>query len=551
MGLEQGSSVSLEPQPGIEQKKIERAKQNIKASQSVSAFSSEKEEEYEKSIRSVYQLQQWHFEQEELKKQNIANALDSQIKAPRKIRTSAAATNKAHSPVRAWLRPDHQDRRFVALPFKGLGEQIKGLEERISTLNNCQRPLFEYDSLLKDEMLDHAMKVIQEALNTQISAVFLIDKKGMLKRYSLYGITSLSQSISPNWFPNEEYTISTNSFVGKTALASHTHKHHSNTSRFGELHYSGTTDTIDQDMDNEEDNLDKYKESCGEIHQIVTLPINNHFRTVGVLRIINKIDPSSRKVLKNSTFSDSDVIYLSLFASEIGAALLNFERDSNRRLFASLMKETCRPEPTDDADKPLSQVERTRKFVDIALNKIVKNESSPFNFAIIRFLCDDKNKRISRVASIAAYNNELNEGRVNDPIKIDKHNSFVSYVVTSKQHIVISDISNKIDRFHNNPWIANQKFSTFCCFPLQCRKEGVFGTLSLYTAYRYTYDAKSTELLQSFCDALSAFLYLEKLDTKSKEERISTKESEKNEKLGKISLDEQLELAWKLFFKSS
>ena len=99
MGLEQGSGVSLEPQPGIEQKKIERAKQNIKASLSVSAFSSEKEEEYEKSIRSVYQLQQWHFEQEELKKQKTANALDSQI--------------------------------------KGLDEQIKGLEERISTLNNC------------------------------------------------------------------------------------------------------------------------------------------------------------------------------------------------------------------------------------------------------------------------------------------------------------------------------------------------------------------------------------------------------------------------------
>jgi hypothetical protein len=152
------------------------------------------------------------------------------------------------------------------------------------------------------------------------------------------------------------------------------------------------------------------------------------------------------------------------------------------------------------------------------------------------------------VASIAAYNNKLNEGRVNDSIEIDKHNSFVSYVVTSKQHIVISDISNKIDRFHNNPWIANQKFSTFCCFPLQCRKQGVFGTLSLYTAYRYTYDAKSTELLQSFCDALSAFLYLEKLDLKNKEERTSTEESEKNEELGKISLDEQLELAWKLFF---
>jgi hypothetical protein len=83
---------------------------------------------------------------------------------------------------------------------------------------------------------------------------------------------------------------------------------------------------------------------------------------------------------------------------------------------------------------------------------------------------------------------------------------------------------------------------------LQCRKQGVFGTLSLYTAYRYTYDAKSTELLQSFCDALSAYLYLEKLDSKSKDERLIIEKTEKYEKSGKVSLDEQLELAWKLFY---
>jgi hypothetical protein len=37
--------------------------------------------------------------------------------APRKIRSSAAATNKAHSFGRAWLKPNHVDRQFFAVPY--------------------------------------------------------------------------------------------------------------------------------------------------------------------------------------------------------------------------------------------------------------------------------------------------------------------------------------------------------------------------------------------------------------------------------------------------
>jgi len=486
MGLEPGSGVSLEPNATIEQErkieleKIEIAKQNIEASLSVSAFSSEKEEEYEKSIRSVYQLQQWHFEQENFKEQNKSN-----------------------------------------------NNPIEGLDKRILTLNHCQRPLFEYNLPLKEEILDHALKVIHKVINCQISAVFLIDKKGILKRYRLHGITNLNQTIASDWFPQEEYNIGIDSFVGKTALANHVNALNSTTSQFGELHYSYT---IAQDLKDSEDNLTKYQEECGEVYQVIALPINNHYRTIGVLRIINKVDPSSQKVLKHDRFSDTDLIYLSLFASEIGTALLNFERDSNRRLFSALMKDVCRPQSTDVTEdqspdgtkKTSTQADRTKRLVDTALSKLVKTESSPFNFAILRFLCNDK--KLCHVASVAAFEKELNEGRKNDPIEINKHDSFVSYVVTTRQYIVISDISIRMERFNNKSWVKKQNFSTFCCFPLQCRETDVFGTLSLYTAYRYRYDAKSTELLQSFCDALSVLIYLEKLDSKEKKIKISEDE---------------------------
>jgi transcriptional regulator with GAF, ATPase, and Fis domain len=500
MGLEPGSGVSLDPNATIEQERIKRAKQNIEAGLSVSAFSSEKEEEYERSIRSVYQLQQWHFEQESLNEQKTSN-----------------------------------------------NNPIEGLDKRILTLKHCQRPLFEYNLPLKEGILDHALKVVHKVINCQISAVFLIDKKGTLKRYSLHGITSLNQTIASDWFPDEEYSISIDSFVGKTALGSHVNAQHPNTSQFGELHYSYI---IEQDLKNIEDNLAKYKEDCGEIYQVAALPINNHYRTIGVLRIINKVDPSSQKILKNDRFSDTDLIYLSLFASEIGTALLNFERDSNRRLFSALMKDVCRPESPNVIEKDLSHADRTQRFIDNALNKLVKNESSPFNFAILRFLCNDK--KLCCVASVASYDHKLNESRDNNPIEINKHDSFVSYVVTTQQYIVISDISSRMERFNNKPWVKKQEFSTFCCFPLQCREKDVFGTLSLYTAYRYKYDAKSTELIQSFCDALSALLYLEKLDPNSKKIKIDCDDIENIKTSGnKILPEVRFKLACKLFLSGN
>jgi|LakMenE18May11ns_1017448.scaffolds.fasta_scaffold9956353_3 hypothetical protein len=495
MGLEPGSGVSLDPyatieqetkikqERKIEQERIERAKQNIEAGLSVSAFSSEKEEEYEKSNRHVYQLQLQHFEQERLEKI--------------KINKESQATY----------------------------EEIKGLEERILTLQNCQRPLFEHYYPLKEEMLDHAMRVIHKVFNIQIAAVFLINKKNILKRYSLYGVTNLNQTVSSGWFAEEKYAIDAKSFVGKTALASSSYTDKAITSRFGEIHCSAV---IDQDLDIEKDNLDRYRKDCGEIYQIVALPINNHSRTFGVLRIINKIDPSSHNVLKNSSFTDNDLVYLSLFASEIGSALLNFERDSNRRLFSSLMKEICRPEFTDSSKAAnvgevlQTKAERIKGFINMALNKLVKNESSPFNFAIIRLLCE--NQKVFRVASLAAVDNKLKIGRKNNDIEVINHNTFVSYVASCKQHIVISDISHKIARFHNKTWLQKHKLSTFCCFPLCFRSSQVFGTLSLYTAYRYTYDTKSIELLQSFCDALSTFLYVE-LDYEVKTETENLFES--------------------------
>lgn len=483
MSTESGSGFLVE-----EQAQIEIAERDIGAGLAVSAFSSEEEEEYEKNVSNLHQFYLHYFEREKLSEQ----------------KTSA----------------DSENAQLL----------VQEITERMATLQKCQRPLFDHDAQLK-EMLDHAVKVVHKSFNAQISAIFLIDKTGELKRYSLHGITSYKQPIDANWFKEEKYAINTKSLVGKTVLSSHSSAGPGNAQRFGKLHYTH----IEEEFTNGDNNASIYIDECGPFHQLIALPINNRSRTFGVLRIINKIDPRTQKVLKNKFFTERDLFYLSLFASEIGCALLNFERDSNRRLFSSLLKKITRPELVQPdapdqvenkeghpADLQKDQSESIKKFLDNTLISMVKNEISPFNFAIIRLLCDDpadtKIKGLAyRIASKAAFVPELNISRDNKPIPEDNHHTFVSLAASQRKHFVISDISPRLSRFHNMEWIERHKFSTFCCFPLVCREE-CFGTLSLYTTYRYTYDAKSIELIQTISDTIATFLYIERMQSKSRED---------------------------------
>jgi hypothetical protein len=460
------SNTSMEQEPGLlsdTKAKVDVTKKYIEACFSVSGFSSKVEEEYENSLSHLHQSYLHVFEQEgltteEKDKHNIENVLD-------------------------------------------------GVKIRVDTLRKCQRPLFQsipefYDLQLK-EMLDHATKVIHKNLDAQISSVFLIDKSGKLSRQSLYGITNRKQIVDSKWFAEEKYSIDNQTLVGKTAVPSFAAANQASGRRFGELYYTNTTSPDITSADNRE----RYTEEFGPMHEVMAVPINNRNRTFGVLRIINKIDKRTQKIMKTSPFNERDFFYLSLFASEIGYALLNFERDTNRRLFSSLLKEITRPEDCDYHDKQATYI---KSFLNNVLTFLVKNETLPFNFATIRFFC--KEPESYNVAALAAFDPKLNESdRNNDPIPMSMH-TFVGITCTKKQHIVISDISPKLTQFHNKAWIQKHGFSTFCCFPLTCRsiqEEQAYGTLSLYTGYRYIYDTKTIELLQTLSDTIATFLYVE------------------------------------------
>lgn len=462
--------MSTEPAPDLlsdSNARFDTTKRYIDACFSVSGYSSTLEDEYEKSLTYLHQSYLHFFEQENL---NV---------------------------------DDTDGKRLV-----------EGVQSRVGTLRKCQRPLFQsipkfYDLQLK-EMLDHTTKIVHKNLNAQICAVFLVDKRGLLARQSLYGITHRKQLCDPKWLENESYEINNSSFVGRTAMPSSSSTNQAFGYRFGEVSY---TNTVEPDLSIKFDYIDEYIREFGPIYEVLAVPINNRTRTLGVLRIVNKLDRRTQKVLRKDPFNERDFFYLSLFASEIGYALFNLERDSNRRLFSSLLKEVTRP--TNPLQSP-SQPVYVKDFLDNILSFLVNNEALPFAFAVIRFLCKDKSQSKYRIASLSACDPLLvDQHRNYDPIQ-SPSNTFVDITCTSKEHLVISDISPKLKQFHNAQWIQKHDFVTFCCFPLVCRNaddEKGYGTLSLYTTYKYAYDTRIIELLQTVSDTIATYLYVESTKT--------------------------------------
>jgi GAF domain-containing protein len=457
-------------------------KKYIDACFSVSGYSSVVEDEYEKSLVHLHQSYLHFFEQEGLRENN----------------------------------PDKQKLNHIL-------EEVK---LRAGTLRKCQRPLFQsipkfYDLQLK-EMLVHATKVIHENLDAQICSIFLVGKNGRLLRQTLHGTTHRKQVVDSKWFPDESYEINNLSFVGRTAVPSQSSLNQAAGYRFGEICH---TNIVEQDF-MELDNKEKYAEAFGPLYEVIAVPINNRNRTVGVLRIINKIDRRTQKVLRKDPFTERDFYYLSLFASEIGYALINLERDAYRRLFSSLLKDVTRPS---SALQIGVQPAYIKEYLENVLTFLVNNEALPFNFAVIRSYSKAEDN-YQTVALAASDRNLIDVRRDNKPIKANS-NTFVDITCTSKEHIVISDISPKLKNFHNADWIQQHGFTTFCCFPLVCRSsEGdkAYGTLSLYTIYKFVYDTRIIELLQTVVDTVSTYLYVESMKTNDK---ISNADLDRTEKL--------------------
>jgi GAF domain-containing protein len=356
---------------------------------------------------------------------------------------------------------------------------------------------FDSSLSIKSLYLNNAMKLIHECLKAQVCSVFLIDKYGFLARRAFYGVDFSGSEIEPEWFSDERYEIDNSSFVGRTACIDP-----DGDSQYGTIQYTHNLEKLEK-VDNK--SLNAYKTRLGNpVGRAISVPINNRNGTIGVLRILNYYDPNpSIGVViapHKSKLNDRDVIWLSLFSSQISNTINEYERVFNRRLFSKIISYTNEKsnQPTKGSWKSVST------FLDELLEVLILNESNPFVFGIIRVINEDNNLA---VIAKAAFDNLSFINRVDTPISRDKPNTFVNLAINSGKYIIIPDIIESLSQFNNKEWVTDHSFTTFCCFPLVF--QGIpLGTLSLYTARKFSYDSHCIEYLQTIADTLSLCLHI-------------------------------------------
>ena len=360
---------------------------------------------------------------------------------------------------------------------------------------------FDANASAKSLYLDNAMRVIHECLKSQVCAIFLIDKYGFLARRAFYGVDFCGAEIEPEWFADEKYEINQNSFVGRTAYIEP-----DRTSQYGTIQF---THNLEESEQVDCKSLNAYKTRLrNPIGRAISVPINSRNGTIGVLRILNYYDPNPHigKVIPphKSKLNDRDVIWLSLFSSQISNTIIEHERVFNRRLFSKVISKAV---AIPDELAKIS-AESVANFLNEILEILILNESNPFVFAIIRAL--DSNGDLV-VISKSAFNSLFLVNRIDIPIHRSSSNTFVNLALDSGKYIIIPDVIESISQFNSIEWLRDQKFSTFCCFPLAFR--GItLGTLSMYTKRRFTYDSHSIEYIQTIADSLSLYLHTS-LDT--------------------------------------
>lgn len=380
---------------------------------------------------------------------------------------------------------DNQDYR---MKLQSLTRDIRSLQQYAwgSYLNSTGLALTSH--------LNEAMKLISQCLHAQVCAVFLLDKYGFLVRQGFYGVDHNGKEIEDGWFSDEKYQVDLQSFVGSAAFINP-----EDDIPYGNIQY---TPNLESHEAIDSTNLNKYKSRLGNpIARAISVPINNKYKTFGVLRILNTLDPQTGQIQnsKKYTLNDRDVIWLSLFSSQISNAIIDHERVFNRRLFSNLVTSTVYQQNT-SYDAAITN----NTVLDNTLKAIIYHDSNPFVFGIVRIL--DGNDQMV-VWSMASFKETYFTDRIDNSIPRSRSNTFVNIALNSKEPVIITDITQSITQFNNRAWIDKHKFATFCCFPLTCHSVEI-GTISFYTATKFEYDSQILEYIHTIADSISVHLYI-------------------------------------------
>ncbi|MBE9005291.1 GAF domain-containing protein [Fortiea sp. LEGE XX443] len=359
---------------------------------------------------------------------------------------------------------------------KSLDECLKYPNKLLKDLQKVRNSLKRLDD--KDHVIEKALQLVRERLNSQTAAIFLFSKDGYLHRQKILGVDANSYEIDEKWFEDEAYKPG-ESFTGKAAIPSE--------DSFGKPYSANDLSEILLDTKSKE----KYSEKLGGIYSAIAVPLDGEHKTFGVLEVINKFDPLRKQPITDSGFSQEEIHWLSTIGLSVASAISNLRKKIQVKLLGDLSDSlvgSC------NNDSDIKEAYRS------VVQRLI-SENTAFEVCILRV----KNKKgFLEVVDKAGveriiWNKRLDEPRSNE-------DGLVGNVMSIKKYVIIQGINNQnIKEFKNQDWIRLNEFKSFGCFPLIYKAE-VVGAISLYTGYEYDFHPGCQEFLQRVASLVAAFI---------------------------------------------
>lgn len=324
-----------------------------------------------------------------------------------------------------------------------------------------------------EELIQEALKLIRQKLNSQVASIFLFTKNGVIKRQGINGIDKDGNSIENSWFSDEEYAPGA-SFSGKAIPTFDAE------SGFGEPQWSNNLRKFAM----HDQTQVPYLEKLGELKCGISVPLNGKYRTFGTLEVLNKLD--------DSKFSKNDVYWLTLIATNVANFISDFIRKKEVDAFTKITKKLLYLEVI-DKDFHLKEQE----VYDLVVGKITE-DYTPYKACILRIANDNGDLEFRAKSGTS----DVDWFDMRSNVKKEFRGIAVEVYQTKKNRFIENTDSN-INKFDNPEFIKKNNFKSYVCFPLLIRDK-VFGTISIFIGYYHKFSIDHKDFLDKIAFMIAA-----------------------------------------------
>jgi signal transduction histidine kinase/signal transduction protein with GAF and PtsI domain len=348
-------------------------------------------------------------------------------------------------------------------------------KERLVFLSEFGKELLNCKSL--EEIYKRTTFTTRKKLNCRTSSIFLFTKEGKLERKHMDGFKKNIPLI-------DTYERG-QSLVGKTAGKSN---------RFGKACICNNienepliqNDPIAKEYIKNYENTLKLEYGINEkVKHEITIPLNNIHRTFGIIRIINKLNPTTQR-LSDVGFTELDKEWLTLIASLVSTAVSNIKKQIKSNIINEI--------------NTLLAIE-DEKTVFNSIARLITKQISSYSGCIIRKL-DEKSKNLIIIGSSGvAADKKL--------LKLQIGEGLVGNTFLSNQYVIIKNLKNDPRGFVHLEWAKSNNLISAIILPLKNVQKTInFGTISLYTKFEYTFDEDNIEFLENFANQIANIIQI-------------------------------------------